>query len=231
MFLYYFSIIFYFSTLFCLSLLCFSLSQNTVGVPTKNPPPIPQPPLTKKEKKNHSKKTPPHPLTTTNHNRKKGKKEKKSPPSPPPANPLADPSRGTKTHKTQTPLLSPSSSSSTARLNVLLRTCKSNQDPPQPNQDPKSQNQIKTQNRIKDLIACRFVLASHDRSPIRPKKNHAKKKKKRRNLHHRHQTTAIGIPQSSEHNHRQSSLIGEAQREKREERSERKEKDRVEGER
>ena len=70
MFLYYFSIIFYFSFFFCLTLLCFSLSQNTAGVPTKNPP------LKKKKKKNHSKKTPPHPLTTTNHNRKKEKKRK-----------------------------------------------------------------------------------------------------------------------------------------------------------
>ena len=160
----------------------------------------------KRKKKNHSKKTPPHPLTTTNHNRKKGKKEKKSPPSPPPANPLADPSRGTKTHKTRTPLLSPSSSSSTARLNVLLRTCKSNQDPPQPNQDPKSQNQIKTQNRIKDLIACHFVLASHDRSPIRPKKNHAKKKKKKKEG-----TSIIATkPQPSASHNRRSTIIGRA---------------------
>ena len=31
---------------------------------------------------------------------------------------------------------------------------------------------------------------------------------------HNHQTTAIGIPQSSEHNHWQSPFIGEAQRER-----------------
>ena len=124
------------------------------------------------------------------------------------------------------------------RLDVLLHTVNQIKDPPQPNQDPKSQNQIK------DLIACRFMSALHDWSPIRPKKNHIKKLKKeeeeeekRTNLHHHHRTIAIGptihdhnhqitainSPQSPEHTHRRST-----EREERRKKRERKEKDRRE---
>ena len=65
MFLYYFSIIFYFSSLSSVSLFLTALPAPTYQPPTQNPPPIPQPPLTKKEKKNHSRKKPPHPATIT----------------------------------------------------------------------------------------------------------------------------------------------------------------------
>ena len=128
-----------------------------------------------------------------------------------------------------------------ARLDVLLRTYKSNQNPPPPNQDPKSQNQIKTQNRIKDLIACRFVSASHDRSPIGPKKNHAEPKKKKKKKpplppsDHSHQTHDPW-PQSPNHSHRHPTIIGKAhssakhrEREKRKKWG-RKEKDRADRE-